>query len=74
MRYLQSKVQQTTRPRGTDIEAVSVLKKDFAKDGLENNLILEVEDDFVILSSEAKIRLAALSTLGIVLIHEPVRL
>ena len=72
LQYLQSKVQQTTRPGGSDIEAVRVLKEDFAKRGLVNNLILEVGDDFVILSSEAKIHLAALLTLGI--IHEPVSL
>lgn len=31
LEYLQSKVQQTTRPGGSDIEAVRVLKEDFAK-------------------------------------------
>ena len=72
LQYLQSKVQQTTRPGGSDIEAVRVLKEDFAKRGLDNNLILEVGDDFVILSSEAKIHLAALLTLAI--IDEPVSL
>ena len=72
--YLQSKGQQTTRrrPVGSDIEAVRVLKEDFVKRGLNKNLILEEGDDFVILSSEAKIHLAALLTLGIV--DKPVRL
>ena len=72
LQYIQTKMQETTRPGGSDIEAVRVLKEDFAKRGLDNNLILEVGHDFVILSSEEKIRLGAHITLGMV--HEPVSL
>ena len=61
------------KPRwGKDIEAIRVLKEDFVKRGLDENLILEVGEDFVILSSEVKIRIAAQITLG--LVTEPVSL
>jgi hypothetical protein len=70
--HLQRQIQQKTRPGGSDIEAVRLLKEDFIKRGLDDNMILEVGDDIVILSSEQKIRLAALITLGVV--DEPVSL
>jgi hypothetical protein len=47
-------------------------KEDFAKRGLDGQLILEVGENYVILSSRQKIQLAALITLGIV--QEPVSL
>ena len=72
LQYLQSKVRETTRPGRSNIEAGRLLKEDFAKRGLDNNLILEVGADFAILSSEEKIRLWALITIG--MIHEPVSL
>ena len=52
LNYLQSKIQQKTRPGGSDIEAVHLLKDDFTKRDLDDNLILKVGDGFVILSSE----------------------
>lgn len=60
------------RPNGSDIEAIHLLKEDFQKRGLDSKLIMEVGEDFVILSSEQKIRIAALITTG--QIKEPVSL
>ena len=60
------------RPNGSDIEAIRLLKEDFQKRGLDSQLIMEVGEDFVILSSEQKIRIAALITTGH--IKEPVSL
>ena len=72
IQYLKTTIDKENRPGGSDVEAIRNLKDDFSKRGLDENLIMEVGDDFVILSSATKIRLAALITLGIV--TEPVSL
>ena len=72
LRYLRASVNDKRRPNGSDIEAIRLLKEDFQKRGLDSKLILEVGEDFVILSSEQKIRIAALITTG--QIKEPVSL
>ena len=54
------------------MEAVKGLKEDFAKRNLDESLILEVGENYVILSSGEKINTAALITLGV--IEEPVSL
>ncbi|CAB3984331.1 Hypothetical predicted protein, partial [Paramuricea clavata] len=69
---LRTSINNKARPGGSDIEAVRLLQDDFTKRGLDKNLILKVGDDFVILSSEHKLRLGALITLG--LVEEPVSL
>ena len=60
------------RLNGSDIKAIRLLKEDFQRQGLDSKLIMEVGEDFVILSSEQKIRIAALITTG--QIKEPVSL
>ena len=72
LRYLHNSVNKETRPGGSDIAAIGLLKEDFRKRDLDDNLIMEVGNDYVILSSEQKIRIAALLTLG--KIEEPVSL
>ncbi|XP_071949795.1 uncharacterized protein [Antedon mediterranea] len=72
LHYLKSKVNEKSRPDGSDIEAIRLLKEDFCKRGLDENLIMEVGENSVFLSSEQKIRMAALITLG--KINEPVSL
>ena len=72
LKFLHKSIKQKTCPGGKDIEAIRVLKEDFVKRGLDENLILEVGEDYVILSSEVKIRIAAQITLG--LVTEPVSL
>ena len=52
------------RPNGSNIEAIRLLKEDFQRRGSDSKLIMEVGEDFVILSSEQKIRIAALITTG----------
>lgn len=52
------------RPNGSDIEAISLQKEDFKKQGLDSKLIMEVGEDFIILSSKQNIRIAALITTG----------
>lgn len=70
--HLRTSINKTTRPGGSDLEAVRLLQDDFGKRNLDKNLILKVGQDYVILSSEQKLRLAALITLGHV--EEPVSL
>ncbi|CAH3165890.1 unnamed protein product, partial [Pocillopora meandrina] len=70
--YIQSTINKKKRPGGSEIEAVQLLKDDFLARKLDENLIMCVGDDYVILSSEHKVRLGALITLGIV--DEPVSL
>lgn len=41
---------------GSDIEAIRLLKEDFISRGVDENVILDVGEDHVILSSEHKIR------------------
>ena len=72
LKFLHKSIKQKTCPGGKDIEAIRGLKEDFVKRGLDENLILEVGEDYVILSSEVKIRIAAQITLG--LVTEPVSL
>ncbi|XP_033121548.1 uncharacterized protein LOC117120621, partial [Anneissia japonica] len=72
LRYLRSLVNEKSRPGGSDIEAVRLLKEDFEKRGLDHNLILEVGEDYVLLSSEQKLKMAALITIN--KINEPVSL
>lgn len=54
------------------MQAIRLLKGDFISRGVDKNLILDVGEDHVILSSEHKIRLGAKITLG--LVDEPVSL
>ena len=54
------------------MKADTLLKEDFISRGVDENLILDVGDDHVILSSQHKIRLGAKITLG--LVDEPVSL
>ena len=72
IQYLKAAVDKTNRPGGSDIEAIRKLKEDFQKRNLDENLILEMGDDYVILSSSEKIRIGVLITLG--LVSEPVSL
>ena len=72
LEYIQTTVNKVKRPGGNDIEALRLLREDFRRRNLDDNLILEIGDNYVILSSEEKINLAALITLGIV--KEPVSL
>jgi hypothetical protein len=72
VQYLKSVINDEKLPGGSDLEAIRLLKDDFLKRNLDNNLILEVGDNYVILSSEEKLRLAALITIGVV--NEPVSL
>ena len=72
LKFLHKSTKQKTCPGGKDSEAIRVLKEDCVKRGLDENLMLEVGEDFVILSSEVKIRIAAQITLG--LETEPVSL
>ena len=72
LQYIQSTINKKKRPGGSEIEAVQLLKDDFLARKLDENLIMCVGDDYVILSSEHKVRLGALITLGIV--DEPVSL
>ena len=72
LQYIQSTINKKTRPGGSVIEAVRLLKDDFIARNLDDNLVMCVGDDYVILSSEQKVRLGALITLGIV--DEPVSL
>jgi hypothetical protein len=72
VQYLKSVINDEKLPGGSDLEAIRLLKGDFLKRNLDNNLILEVGDNYVILSSEEKLRLAALITIGVV--NEPVSL
>ena len=69
-RHLPASVNDKWRPNGSGIEAIRLLKEDFQKWGVDSKLIIEVGEDFVILSSEQKIRIAALITTG--QIKEPV--
>ena len=71
-RHLRASVNDKRRLNGSDIEAIRLLKEDFQKRGLDFKLIMEVGEDFVILLSEQKIRIAALITTG--QIKEPVSL
>ena len=70
LQYIQSTINKKKRPGGSEIEAVRLLKDDFIARNLDENLIMCVGDDYVILSSEQKVRLGALISLGIV--DEPV--
>lgn len=70
LQYLRASVNDKRRPNGSDIEAIRLLKEDFQKRRLDSKLIMEVGEDFVVLSSEQKIRIAALITTG--QIKEPV--
>lgn len=72
LRYLRASVNDKRRPNGSDIEAIRLLEEDFQNQGLGSKLIMEVSEDFVILSSEPKIRIAALITTG--QIKEPISL
>lgn len=72
LQYIQSTINKEKRPGGSEIEAVRLLKDDFIARKLDENLIMCVNDDYVILSSEQKVRLGALISLGIV--DEPVSL
>ena len=72
LEYIQTTVNKVKRPGGNDIEALRLLREDFRRRNLDDNLILEIGDNYMILSSEEKINLAALITLGIV--KEPVSL
>ncbi|CAB4017615.1 Hypothetical predicted protein, partial [Paramuricea clavata] len=72
LHYLHNSVNKETRPGGSDIAAIGLLKEDFRKRDLDDNLIMEVGNDYVILSSEQKTGIAALLTLG--KIEEPVSL
>ena len=56
IQYLKAAVDKTNRPGGSDIKAIRKLKEDFQKRNLDENLILEMGDDYVILSSSEKIR------------------
>lgn len=49
LKFLHKSIKQKTCPGGKDIEAIHVLKEDFVKRGLDENLILEVGEDYVIL-------------------------
>lgn len=62
--YLQASVNDKRRPNWSDIEAITLLKEDFKKQGLDSKLVMEVGEDFIILSSKQKIRIAALITTG----------
>ena len=72
IQYLKSTIDKKNRPGGSDLKAIHGLKDDFSKRKLDDNLIMEVGEDCVILSSTEKVRLAALITLGEV--SEPVSL
>ena len=72
LQYIQSTINKEKRPGGSEIEAVRLLKDGFIARKLDENLIMCVNDDYVILSSEQKVRLGALISLGIV--DEPVSL
>jgi len=72
LQYIQSTINKKKRPGGSEIEAVRLLKDDFIARNLDENLIVCVGDDYVILSSEQKVRLGAIISLGIV--DEPVSL
>lgn len=72
IQYIQSTINKKKRPGGSEIEAVRLLKEDFIARNLDKDLILCIGDDHVILSSEQKVRLGALITLGFV--DEPVSL
>ena len=72
LQYIQSTINKKKRPGGSEIEAVRLLKDDFIARNLHENLIMCVGDDYVVLSSEQKVRLGALISLGIV--DEPVSL
>lgn len=62
--YLQASMNDKRRPNWSDIEAITLLKEDFKKQGLDSKLVMEVGEDFIILSSKQKIRIAALITTG----------
>ena len=72
LEYIQTSVNKLKRPGGKDIEVLRLLREDFARRHLDENLILELGDRYVILSSEEKVHLATLITLGIV--QDPVSL
>ena len=72
IQYVKNTIDKEKRPGGSDIEAIRLLKEDFISRGVDKNLILDVGEDHVILSSEHKIRLGAKITLG--LVDEPVSL
>lgn len=64
IQYLKSSIDKKNMPGGSDLEAIRSLKEDFSKRALDENLIMEVGEHYVILSSEEKLRLAALITMG----------
>ena len=70
--YLYTFVNKNARPGSSEIEAIRLLKNDFIARGLGPYLVMDVTDNTVTLSSEQKIRIGALITLGI--IEEPVSL
>ena len=72
IQYVKDTIDKDKRPGGSDIEAIRLLREDFISRGVDENLILDVGEDHVILSSEHKIRLGAKITLG--LVDEPVSL
>ena len=70
--YPSGTINKEKRPGGSEIEAIRLLRDDFIKRGIDKHLILHVGKDIVVLSSEEKIRLGGLITLGV--IEEPVSL
>jgi hypothetical protein len=72
LQYLKTSIAKNTIAGKSDLDAIRSLKGDFSKRNLDENLIMDVTENYVILSSLEKIRLAALITLGKV--TEPVSL
>jgi len=72
LQFLHTSINKKMRPGGSDIEAIRLMKDDFVKRGLDENLIMDIGEDSVILSSKQKLHLAALITIGQV--TEPVSL
>ena len=70
--YLYTFVNKNARPGSSEIEAIRLLKNDFIARGLGPYLVMDVTDNTVTLSSEQKICIGALITIGI--IDEPLSL
>ena len=70
--YLYTFVNKNARPGSSEIEAIRLLKNDFFARGLGPYLVMDVTDNTVTLSSEQKICIGALITIGI--IDEPLSL
>ena len=54
IQYLKTAINKENRPGGSDVEVIRNLKEDFYKRNLDENLITEIGDDFVMLSSARK--------------------